>query len=232
MIEKLISQLSTDVLEFFNKYNIQLTAQYTPDLPGIISYSRNFLTRTLVHNPTSVDGKLYQNKLLYKVDTPKPAEFSPQNNPLSVLSGMENIGQDYIIETTSNTISKIRTSTDDATVKVRDVTIMQIPVDFTIITESLDLVFAVSTLFYQQLVLQNILTVELDLFSNGVKHELPYFMNWDRDSLEISYANFENMSALNTLSFKVVLSGAVFSEFYTEDHVIDKYEITVGTIRT
>ncbi|BCG50080.1 hypothetical protein [Ralstonia phage RP13] len=236
MIDKLISQLTSDIIDFCNTYNIKLEAQYTPDLPGVLTYSRNFLSRTLAASPVSLDGKLYQNKLLYRVDTPKPAEYAPHNNPFTVVSGYEKVSQNYSMsfDTSTNTISKVRVAPtgDDGLVRARDLSILQIPVEFTVITENLDLVFALSSLFYQQIVHLNILSVDLDLFGDGNKSTLPYFMNWDRDSLEVGYANFENSSALNTLSFKLVLSGAVFSEFFFEDHVINRYDLTIGSIRS
>lgn len=228
MINKIIDELSRDVINFFATYGINTTAKYTPDLPGIMSYSRNFLARTLNTSSVNLDGKLYQDKLMYRVATPKLAEWSPQNNNMSAMVGYEAVGQDYVFTSSGDTMTKLRTSTDEGKTLNRDISIMTIPVEFAFITESLDQVFAITTLFYQRLVLMAELEVTLDLASNNVLVPVHYLLNWDRDSLEISYANFDNSSALNTIAFNVVISGPVFSEFYTENFVINEYELTLG----
>lgn len=230
MINKLVDQLSTDLVDFFKIYGIEITAQYTPELPGLLTYSRNFLSRTLDRNPVSIDGSLYQNKILYRVSAIKPAEFAPHNNRLAIMAGIEDVGQAYTLVRDSLGESKIRIQTDDGTYKVRDVTIAEIPMEFTIITESLELIHSATLLFYQRLVHMNVLSLQLDLVGSQMKTSLDYFMNWDRDSLEISYANFENTNALNTITFSMKVSGPLFSEFYIEDQVINRYDLAVGFI--
>lgn len=240
MINKLIGQLATELVDFFQDYGIRLTTQYTPDLPGILVYGRNYLNRTTsVHPVVELDSNIYQNKLLYTVKTPKLASFSPQNIQFAILGGFENASQDYEIKINDPSpeegyfyrIQKNRINIKDekdGDVKVRNFSIMEIPISFTVITESVDLIFSISSLFYQVLVHNAALELDLDLFGDGELKTMTYFMNWDRDSLDVSYANFSNTNALNTLSFDLVLSGAIFSEFYREDKIINQYDLQVG----
>jgi hypothetical protein len=53
-------------------------------------------------------------------------------------------------------------------------------------------------------------------------------MKWDRNSLDVGYANFDNNNALNTVSFSMEIFGAIFIDFYTEEQVINRIDLTTG----
>jgi hypothetical protein len=183
----------------------------------------------MLNSSVNLDGSLYSNKLMYKMGTPKPADYGAHNNMMSVMAGYEAIGQTYeLVFTAPNELSKIRTATDSGLVRVRDVSLMQIPIEFALITESLDTIMSICMLFYQELIVQNVLTVSLNLFSDGNLVPIDYLMKWDRNSLDVGYANFDNNNALNTVSFSMEIFGAIFSDFYTEEQVINRIDLTTG----
>jgi len=233
MIDKLLGQLSKDVVDFLAQYDISVAGQYTPNLEGILLYSKNFLARTMSVSAVNIDGSLYQNKLLYTTGTPKLSERLPQNINFSAMAGYEKASQKYIMTPwDDNRCSKVRLPTDSndtGAIKVRDVSLLDIPIDFCIITESKDMVFALTLLFYQQLLKLDNCELELDLFDDGDKIPIPYFVLWDRDTFDVSYANFESQNALNTVKFQCVVSGAFFSGFYSESHIVNYIDTTIST---
>lgn len=230
MITKVIDQLIKDVLELFNSYDIKLSSRYSPELPGISGYIDNYLSSTMYKSPLSGDSKIYQNKLLYNIGTPKLAEYAPHNQQLKVMAGYDSINQSHTVIAHDNIISSIRNNlSDSGLVKVRDSNIMEFDLEFCVLTESLDLVFAISMIFYNQLYNLDNLTVDLDLFLDSNPSTFNYLMRFDRESLKVGYATFENTKdSLNTISFKLTVSGPIFSNFYTEDTIIDRYDVTIN----
>jgi len=234
MIDKLVGELAQNLVDFFSTYDINVSAQYTPNLNSILSYSKNFLARNMSTSQVNIDGSIYLNKLLYSIGTPKLAHRLPQNMNLTVALGFENLSQKYIISPwDKNGLSKIRLDKFDknnqnGNVITRDISLLDIPVEFCIITESKDLTFAIALLFYQQILRLDGCELNLDLLNDGTLTKINYFLLWDRESLEIDYANFESQNALNTIKFKGSVSGIIFSGFNKDTKIVNYIDLKIG----
>ena len=238
MIDTILKQLDNDILNFFNSYNIKLSSRYTPEIPGLSRYMREFFIRDLDIDPARYyDNSKYQNRLLYRFDTPKLSDKLRNRNLSVYLNNADNTLDTSNITFDPNasslgvlTWNRVEGSTGSSQVITRDISLLDVPVEFMIVTENKDLIFDICLLFYQKLSVLNTLDISIALNPNNPSDNiaLNYFMNWDLESLNINYANPESdNNYLNTLEFNMILSGAFFSNFYKEDGLINTVELTM-----
>ena len=242
MISKIVEALKKDLLDFFNERNIVLTAKYSPELSGVSRYIKDYLV-TYMKNPfASEDIGQYQNALLYKIGTPQTPNDKFNNLKFELYSKLAdfNTKEGEIVWNYKSstpdlfTITKIRdkseTDKNDGYVLKRSASYLSMPVQFMIMTESIDNLYDILLLLKQKIQYMNYLEVQLNL--TKYKEELDtlvYYLQWDVDNLEIQYATFDE-NALNTLEFSCNIVGGYFSDFGTKDSIVDTIELSVGLI--
>lgn len=242
MISKVVEALKYQLLDFFNTRNIVLTAKYSPELSGVSRYIRDYLV-TYMQNPfANKDFSEYQNALLYSIGTPRTPDTKYNNLKFELYSKLidfntvdGDISWEYSnqypdIFTITKTRNKDKSDSNDGVVLRRRVSYLQMPVNFMIMTESIDNLYDILLLLKQEVLYMNYLPVELNLTKfSDTPDKLIYYVQWELDDIEIQYATFDD-NAMNVLSFGCEVYGGYFSNFGKTDTIVDSIELKVGFI--
>lgn len=239
MISNVASTVVDDLLDFFKTRGIQLVKQYSPDLGSISRFVRDYLITETSSVYASRDCSKYKNSLMYNIGTPTEYNDAYNNNKISsYMKYSKNFTDIGTIKYTKDEkfifrLKKYRNNIDDSDsgkLLCRDVSYLILPINFMIMSESIDNLYDCLLLLKQRVKFMNYLDVPLRLDPNSKeKCDVEYWLKWDTNDVNIGYANF-NENALNTLEFKCEVTGGFFSNYTYFDNIIDQIDVKAGFI--
>lgn len=243
MILKLVNTLIEDLVKIFSDHGIPIKSEYCPSLSNFTRFRNQFYGKNIGASPVSITGDMFQNALLYNLETPKkPGRLGQQfltavHKPVSQSTdGKWKIeGWSASPDHNVGTLKKIKIETEEEATNPemigRSVSLLEVPINIVVTSQDIELIHEVLIIFYNTI-------SKLTTLEHGIKFDpsspdkinFDYPISWEQEPV-IEYADItQSNNALNTLSIKATLTGPVFSGYFTKTKSIALVDLNVATI--